>query len=268
MKKKNSGYPREFYHRFMYIAPSTDHSLIILNLPFQVILSKFEVVFWCLEWEWYTFQKIYENSFESINTVEPRYNEVLGTMKITLLYQVSHYIRVKKLRNIKSWDQQNYLVTRGFCYIRPRYNEVPLYYTMAFTYEVYLEVSFLVLGSSLVIGDLISGRHTPPLHSQFLGDISHWPFLVGSLDGPSLLTAEDEEGRPVDHQGRREIGRNSQKFFSCNYIDRVELHYNEDLVTMKITLLYQGEKRNVKSWDQQNFLVIRGFCYIRPLYKV
>ena len=29
------------------------------------------------------------------STVEPRYNEVLGTMKITLLYQVSHYIRVK-----------------------------------------------------------------------------------------------------------------------------------------------------------------------------
>ena len=58
-------------------------------------------------------------------TVEPRYNEVLGTMKITLLYQVSHYIRVKKQRNIKSWDQQNYLVIRGFCYIRPLYNEVP-----------------------------------------------------------------------------------------------------------------------------------------------
>ena len=51
------------------------------------------------------------------NTVEPRYNEVLGTMKITLLYQVSHDIRVKKQRNIKSWDQQNYLVIRGFCYI-------------------------------------------------------------------------------------------------------------------------------------------------------
>ena len=40
--------------------------------------------------------------------MEPRYNEVLGTMKITLLYQVSHYIRVQKQRNIKSWDQQNY----------------------------------------------------------------------------------------------------------------------------------------------------------------
>ena len=30
-----------------------------------------------------------------VNTVEPLYNEVLGTMKITLLYQVSHYIRGK-----------------------------------------------------------------------------------------------------------------------------------------------------------------------------
>ena len=55
-------------------------------------------------------------------TVEPLYNEVLGTMKITLLYQVSRYIRVKKQRNIKSWDQQNDLVIRGFCYIRPLYN--------------------------------------------------------------------------------------------------------------------------------------------------
>ena len=61
-------------------------------------------------------------------TVEPRYNDVLGTMKITLLYQISHYIRVKKQRNIESWDQQNYLVIRGFCYIRPLYNEVPLYH--------------------------------------------------------------------------------------------------------------------------------------------
>ena len=43
-----------------------------------------------------------------LHTVEPRYNKVLGTMKITMLYQVSHYIRVKKKQgNIKSWDQQN-----------------------------------------------------------------------------------------------------------------------------------------------------------------
>ena len=44
-----------------------------------------------------------------------------------VIYQVSHYIRVKKQRNIQSWDQQNYLVIRGFCYIRPLYNKVSLY---------------------------------------------------------------------------------------------------------------------------------------------
>ena len=55
-------------------------------------------------------------------TVEPCYNEVLGTMKITLLYQVSHYIRVKKPKKYKELDQQNYLVITGFCY-----KEVPLY---------------------------------------------------------------------------------------------------------------------------------------------
>ena len=50
----------------------------------------------------------------------------LGPWKLPS-YQVSRYIRVKKLRNIKSWDQQNDLVIRGFCYIRPLYNGVLLY---------------------------------------------------------------------------------------------------------------------------------------------
>ena len=66
-------------------------------------------------------------------TVKPHYNEVLRTMKITLLYQVSHYIRVKKQRNIKSLDQLNHLncYKRVLLYnIRPLYNEVPLYYYM------------------------------------------------------------------------------------------------------------------------------------------
>ena len=54
--------------------------------------------------------------------VEPRYKII----KITLLYQVSHYFG-KKQRNIKSRDHQNYLVIRGFYYIWPLYNEVPLY---------------------------------------------------------------------------------------------------------------------------------------------
>ena len=40
-------------------------------------------------------------SIYKMNSVEPRYNEVLGTMKITLLYQVSHYIRVKNTKKYK-----------------------------------------------------------------------------------------------------------------------------------------------------------------------
>ena len=66
----------------------------------------------------YTYTHVYMYGFNCrlttcTCTVEPLYNEVLGTMKITLLYQVSRYIRVKKQRNIKSWDQQNDLVIRG-----------------------------------------------------------------------------------------------------------------------------------------------------------
>ena len=76
---------------------------------------------------WWKFYEVYRFLLSVFNTVEPRYNEVLGTMKITWLYQVPHYIRAQKQRNIKSWDQQNYLVIRGFCYIRSLYNEVPLY---------------------------------------------------------------------------------------------------------------------------------------------
>ena len=59
----------KFYHRFMFIAPSGDHSLLILKLPFKVILKTFEVVFWCLEWEWCTVKKIGETSFKSTNTL-------------------------------------------------------------------------------------------------------------------------------------------------------------------------------------------------------
>ena len=32
------GCPQEFYHRFTYIAPSSGHSLLNLNVPFKVIL--------------------------------------------------------------------------------------------------------------------------------------------------------------------------------------------------------------------------------------
>ena len=61
-KKKIPRAPQEFYHRFMYIAPSSD-------LLFKVTLWRFEEVFWCLEWECCIFQKIDENSFKSNNTI-------------------------------------------------------------------------------------------------------------------------------------------------------------------------------------------------------
>ena len=38
--------------------------------------------------------------YSILGTVEPHYSKVVGTMKITLLDQVSHYIRVKKKKNI------------------------------------------------------------------------------------------------------------------------------------------------------------------------
>ena len=41
-----------------------------------------------------------------VSTVEPCYNEDLGTMKITLLYQGSLIYQGKTQRNIKSWEQQ------------------------------------------------------------------------------------------------------------------------------------------------------------------
>ena len=46
-----SGCPRKFYHRVMYIAPSSGHTLLNLNLPFELIQRRFEVIFWCLERE-------------------------------------------------------------------------------------------------------------------------------------------------------------------------------------------------------------------------
>ena len=104
-------------------------------------------------------------------TVEPRYNEVLGTMKITLLYQVSHYIRVKKQRNIKSWDQQNYLFIRGICYIRPLCNEVPLY-IQSYAKTVPLRMKLTLREPASMTTDTWSRRVTSDFYSAL--------FLVGN----------------------------------------------------------------------------------------
>ena len=47
---------------------SSGHSLLNLKMPFKLILRRFEVIFWCLEWECCTFYKIDESSFKSTNT--------------------------------------------------------------------------------------------------------------------------------------------------------------------------------------------------------
>ena len=55
---------QKFYHRFMYIASPSHYSWLTLNMPFRVILRRFEVVFWCIEWECWLFKrllKIYSN---------------------------------------------------------------------------------------------------------------------------------------------------------------------------------------------------------------
>ena len=81
----------------------------------------------------------YGFNFFRNNTVKPLYNEVLGTMKITLLYQVSHYIRVKK--HIKSWDQQNYLVIRGFCYISDL--DIMRFHCTVSLFETFMTISMM-----------------------------------------------------------------------------------------------------------------------------
>ena len=66
-----SGCPPKFYHRVMYIAPSSGHISLNFNMPFKFILRRFEVVFWCLEWECCTFWKIDGNSLKSILLYRP-----------------------------------------------------------------------------------------------------------------------------------------------------------------------------------------------------
>ena len=97
------------------------------------------------------------------STVEPRYNEVLGTIKLTVLYQVSD-IRGENTRNVKSWDQQNYLVIRGFCYIRPLYNKVPLY-----------SIGHTPISHTPLHYPCISLRHQETYHEHFMNSfLLYW----------------------------------------------------------------------------------------------
>ena len=70
--------------------------LKIGDLGQQVILG-----FWYILTEQWSFYIILKFGSIKCSTMEPHYNEVLGTIKITLLYQVSHYIRAKKNKKYK-----------------------------------------------------------------------------------------------------------------------------------------------------------------------
>ena len=39
---------KALFHRVMYIAPSSGHISLNFNMPFKLILRRFDVVFWCL----------------------------------------------------------------------------------------------------------------------------------------------------------------------------------------------------------------------------
>ena len=64
---KMGGGGRELYNRLMYIAPSSDHSLLTLNLPFKVILYRDLRLFSASRVKILHFSK--ENSFKSTNTI-------------------------------------------------------------------------------------------------------------------------------------------------------------------------------------------------------
>ena len=67
-------------------------------------------------------------------TVETRYNEILGTEKFCLLYQIFCYISSKKTiqnkENIFIGTGEISLLYQVFCYIRSLYIEFPLYFVL------------------------------------------------------------------------------------------------------------------------------------------
>ena len=71
-----SGCPRNFCHRVMYIAPSSDYISLNWKMPFKLILRMIEVVFWCMEGECCIFKKIDGNSFKSTNTILHGFNSM------------------------------------------------------------------------------------------------------------------------------------------------------------------------------------------------
>ena len=97
-KTKFFGMPPKILPFFQsYVAPYCGHiSLNLINMPFKLILRRFEVVFWCLEWECCTLRKIDGNSIHSNPPI--------------LYYGFKRYLRtqiwkVTKLQSLNRWIQ-------------------------------------------------------------------------------------------------------------------------------------------------------------------
>ena len=103
------GMPLQFYHRVMYIAPSSGHISLNLNMPFKLILRRFEVIFWCLEWECCTFWKIDGNSFKfhQYYTMALKFDKCRKYRKQNTTAWIQH----DKVDNQYKHDKINYHIT-------------------------------------------------------------------------------------------------------------------------------------------------------------
>ena len=114
--------------------------LYMVNKGLVTLMYSFERISFYLSemctWNYistYKFSNLYNDiicsslSLGYCSTVKPPYNKDLGTMKISLFkYQFSHYIRIKSMK-YKEQGPAKVPSYNRVCYIRPLYNEVPLY---------------------------------------------------------------------------------------------------------------------------------------------
>ena len=89
-----------------------------------------------------------QNPNHSTSTVEPRYNKDLRTMKLPCHIRFFLISGFKKI-NIKSWDQQNYLVRRGF--VINIYNKVLLYNKISQTIQLFIAISQMIFKNKICI---------------------------------------------------------------------------------------------------------------------
>ena len=85
----------------MYIAPSSGHISLNFNMPFKLILRRFQVVFWYLEWElmlfslkdWWKFIQIHQYYTMALNmsTKEMCTEYVLARQWLNDILASKHY---------------------------------------------------------------------------------------------------------------------------------------------------------------------------------